>query len=258
MPTTSHDLGLSIPSSLADEAVTFVAEHLSAYMFNHCARCFLYVAPTARAANLVPGEDFDEELVFLICLLHDLGMSEIEDGGQRFELDGADMARRFLLERGVANDRADTVWTGVALHTSDGIAARFALEVAVAQVGIFADGTPAMLSDDAVAAAERAFPRLDVGFRFIEDMLERIARHPESASPVNFPGHIRMLGHTPGEAFDVFDMVAAAGSGDQPAYRRPGAAKPRRAPTTWPDCSASSSTSATSTGCSPSTSPRVS
>ena len=36
---------------------------------------------------------------------------------QRFELDGADQARRFLLSHGITEDDATDVWTAIALHT---------------------------------------------------------------------------------------------------------------------------------------------
>lgn len=233
MTTTSSDLGLTAPTPLADEAVAFAAEHLSAHVFGHSARSFLYARPTARSRGLEAGTDYDEELVFLVCLLHDLGMSGIGDGDQRFELDGADVAQRFLRDRGVPGGRVDAVWTGIALHTSDGIAARVSPEAAVAQLGIGTDILGlgrAALPDDLVASAERSFPRHDLGYRFAEDLIARIGRHPDSASPLSFSGHVRMLGVTPGESPTWYDVVAAAGFGDRPAHRRPGARQAAETP----------------------------
>ena len=40
--------------------------------------------------------DYDDELVFLGCLLHDLGVTDYGWGDQRFEVEGADAAARFL------------------------------------------------------------------------------------------------------------------------------------------------------------------
>ena len=233
MTTTSSDLGLSTPNGLADEAVAFVREHLSDHMFGHSARSFIYVRPTAESQGLTPGRDYDEELVFLICLLHDLGISDIGDGDQRFEVDGADVARRFLLDRGVATERAEAVWTGIALHTADGIAARISPEAGVAQLGIATDIVGvgrAAVPDDLVAAAEHSFPRDDLGYRFAEDLSARICRHPDSASPINFPGSIAQLGATPGESPTWYDLVAAAGYGDLPPHRRPGAPEAAETP----------------------------
>ncbi|MER6792784.1 hypothetical protein ABT262_12700, partial [Amycolatopsis mediterranei] len=80
MKPSSRDLGLSSPSAVADEAMSYVGKHLPEFLVGHCARSFLFVRPTAAAQGLEPGRDYDEELVFLICLLHDLGLSEAGNG----------------------------------------------------------------------------------------------------------------------------------------------------------------------------------
>ena len=50
---------------------------------------------------------------------------------QRFEIDGADEARRFLLEHGLAEERADLAWAGIALHTTPEIPLHMATELAL-------------------------------------------------------------------------------------------------------------------------------
>lgn len=225
---TSGSLGLSRPTAVADAAMAYAASLLPDYLMAHSARSFLFVQPTAAAAGLRPGRDYDEELVFLICLLHDLGMCEAGDGEQRFEVDGADLARRFLLDAGVSADRAAAVWTGIALHTSDGIAPKASPEARVAQLGIGTDIAGiarGALPDDLVAAALAAWPRQDLGYTFAEDLAAQVARKPVKASPLNFPGHVAAITGTPGTAATWFDVVASSGWGDRPSYLRPGAEK---------------------------------
>ena len=65
------------------------------------------------------GKKIDSELMFLSAVLHDLGLTNHAPGSHRFEIEGAGAARTFLLERGVAEDRAQKVWDNVALHTWD-------------------------------------------------------------------------------------------------------------------------------------------
>jgi hypothetical protein len=65
------------------------------------------------------GMQPDAELLYLCALFDDTGRatpsSEVE---QRFELDGADHARRFLVDRGFPGGSAETVWPAIALHTT--------------------------------------------------------------------------------------------------------------------------------------------
>jgi len=50
--------------------------------------------------------------------MHDLGLTERFDGDQRYEVDGADAARSFLLRHGLAPSRAEAGMR-IALHTSN-------------------------------------------------------------------------------------------------------------------------------------------
>ncbi len=66
----------------------------------------------AEATELV--RDAANPLIFrhVGAMFHDLGLTEkYRRTGQRFEIDGADEARRFLLGHGIAEDAATTVWT---------------------------------------------------------------------------------------------------------------------------------------------------
>ncbi|WP_413804845.1 nuclear transport factor 2 family protein [Streptomyces sp. OE57] len=206
--------------------MSYAAEHLPGHLMGHSARSFMFTRPTAMAQGLEPGRDYDEELVFLICLLHDLGLSEAGNGEQRFEVDGADMASAFLLDAGVDKERAERVWAGIALHTSDGIATRSSPEAGVAQVGIATDVAGLAreaLPEDLIADALAAWPRHDLGYAIAEDIAAQIAETPGKASPINFPGHVATICRPPGQGPTWYDMVAGSEWGDRPPYRRPGA-----------------------------------
>jgi HD superfamily phosphodiesterase len=60
----------------------------------------------AREVGLEP----DPELLYLAALFHDSGLlTPFSDKEQRFEIDGADHARKFLLGHGLPTAAADTV-----------------------------------------------------------------------------------------------------------------------------------------------------
>ena len=69
----------------------------SAVLVNHAARTFYFGALIGRANK----NNFDPEILFLACLLHDLGLTEAHMGPLPFEIQGAAAARRLLLTEGL-------------------------------------------------------------------------------------------------------------------------------------------------------------
>jgi len=66
------------------------------FVANHCVRSYLFGRELATAKGLRRDVEYDDELVFLSCILHD-------NGDQRFEVDGADAAAQFLRTGSVPN-----------------------------------------------------------------------------------------------------------------------------------------------------------
>jgi len=106
----------------------FVYDISPAFVAHHSLRSYLYGRELAAAKGLRPDVDYDDELVFLSCILHDLGVTDYANGDQRFEVDGADAAARFLRDHGVQEARVTTAWQAIALHTSIGLAHKFGAE----------------------------------------------------------------------------------------------------------------------------------
>ncbi|GCE41653.1 HD domain-containing protein [Rhodococcus sp. USK10] len=129
--------GVEIPETqAAEEATRLIRETTNPLIFHHSRRVFLFSTIRARELGLRP----DPELLYLSALFHDTGLlrpfSEVE---QRFELDGADHARQFLLDRGFSGAAAEVVWTAIALHTTPGIPGRMGDEVAATNFGVLTD-----------------------------------------------------------------------------------------------------------------------
>ncbi len=110
--------GVEIPHTVAAvEATRAVRETTSQLIFGHSRRVFLFGVIQAQLHGLDP----DPELLYLAELFHDTGLpTPHSDEEQRFEIDGADHAREFMLDHGFAAGSADTVWTAIALHTTPG------------------------------------------------------------------------------------------------------------------------------------------
>ena len=120
--------GVEVPETAASvEASRLVRGTASALTFHHSRRVFLFGAMQARER----GPDADPELLYLAALFHDTGLARpFLDVEQRFELDGADHARAFLLDLG---------WPAVAA---------LARGVLVDVVGLGLDGMDASQVDD--------------------------------------------------------------------------------------------------------------
>jgi hypothetical protein len=92
----SARLGVSVPvgapdNELCQSATALVAELSPPFLFNHCARSFLFAEAIGKRDRL----QYDRELLYLSAMLHDLGLTDtFLDGSQRFEVEGADRGAR--------------------------------------------------------------------------------------------------------------------------------------------------------------------
>jgi hypothetical protein len=218
------DSRIDLPDSeIARAARQFVSDVSPAFVAYHSVRSYLFGRELAAAKGLRRDVDYDDELVFLSCILHDLGVTEYANGDQRFEVDGADAAARFLRDHGVPEARVTTVWQAIALHTSIGLAHKFGPEQAVAQMGIGADiigldrqMLPTGFADD----VHSSWPRHDLGFALVELIADQIETNPAKGPPLTFPGHLHQLMCPTTPPVTWFDLVRTAGWNDQPRAGR--------------------------------------
>jgi HD domain len=188
--TMTTSLLPALPSSpAADAALDLVRANESAAIANHSIRAFLFAALVAEHRGVT---DFDPSLLFFSCVLHDIGLSEVGNGTQRFEVDGADVAVEFLAEQGFSAVDRDTVWEAIALHTSSGIAERRGPVTELTRCGIGADfgrGTD-FVSDEQAALIHAAYPRLAMERSLVDEIVAQAQGRPEKAVRYTFPGEL--------------------------------------------------------------------
>jgi hypothetical protein len=145
----------------------FIRDAEDELLFNHSRRVFLFGALQGRRLGLQPNL----ELLYVGAMFHDLGLTaRYRTSNRRFEVDSANAARDFLLERGFDPADADKVWLGIALHTTPGIPEFLEPEIALVTAGVETDVLGIGrddLSSEALAAVTAAHPRPDFKNRIL-------------------------------------------------------------------------------------------
>jgi HD superfamily phosphodiesterase len=173
--------GIVIPdTALVREATEFIRSAEDDVLFHHSRRVFLFGALHGRRLGL----QSDLELLYVAAMFHDLGLTaRYGTSTQRFEMDGADAAREFLLEHGVEQSDADKVWLGIALHTTPEVPARLDLETALLAAGVKTDvvgvGREA-LSSEVIDAVTAAHPRPDFKNRILAAFNDGMKHRPDT------------------------------------------------------------------------------
>ena len=173
--------GVEVPQTpAAVEATGVVRQSTSPLIYHHSRRVYFFAAMHARAHGLAP----DPELLYLAALFHDTGLATpFSDVEQRFELDGADHARKFLLDQDLPASSTQIVWTAIALHTTPGIPERMGPEIAATARGVLTDVVGLGLEDldrhevDEVVAAH---PRGDFKDEFLRTYADGLEHRPDT------------------------------------------------------------------------------
>jgi HD superfamily phosphodiesterase len=177
MPTTTRPTaqaatisGVTVPDSkLAREATELVRGTESPLLFNHSTRVYYFAALAGKKRGL----KFDPELLYIATIFHDMGLTpRYSSETDRFEVDGANVARAFMSQHNIPQRELDTVWTAIALHTTPGIPQYMDPVVALLTNGVEMDVLGIAYSEFADADREAivaAYPRTE---HFKEDIIQ--------------------------------------------------------------------------------------
>ncbi|MFG1643193.1 HD domain-containing protein [Amycolatopsis sp. NPDC049252] len=175
--------GVEVPETAAVAEATRIAQETTGpLLYHHSRRVYFFSRIHADRLGVAP----DAELLYLAAMFHDAGLltlfSAVE---QRFEVDGADHGRRFLLEHGFSAAAADTVWTAIALHTTPGIPGRMGPEIAATHFGVLTDVLGFGLDElDTAQVAEilAVHPRGDFKNEFLQAYFNGLKHRPETTN----------------------------------------------------------------------------
>ena len=196
--------GVSVPDTpTISRAIEFARERSEPYLFNHVMRSWLFAVLLAQRKQTA----HDGEVLAVITILHDLGLTEVFNGPLRFEVEGANAARAFARKEGIDDRRAQLIWDGVALNSTVSIALYKETEIALATMGIGLDwggfGYEA-LTEAEIIAIVKEFPRLGMKERFTQAVCRIVETRPTTTYD-NFArdfGECFVLGYKPASTVD--------------------------------------------------------
>ncbi len=141
--------------ALCRDALECCREASSEALLAHCRRTWLF----ATLFAVRDGEAYDAELLYVACLLHDLGLTPPywarDDRAHCFAVEGAFAAESFCCERGESQPRADRVAEAIACHLNVRVPPECGAETRLlhAGVGLDAIGRGSELLDPAAVSA---------------------------------------------------------------------------------------------------------
>lgn len=185
-------------TAICRAALDLAKEASPAFLYHHLLRSFAFGHMVGQQGKA----DYDAEMLFLGAILHDLGLVDRFIGKDRFEIDGADAASRFLSEKGYPDKKIAIIWDAIALHTTLNIPQRKQPEIALVQLGSGIDvgAFPLdLISADMMTRILEAYPRLGFKQAMLEALANVVRRKPMT-------GMINMMGDVGHRCVDGFHV----------------------------------------------------
>ena len=169
--------GIAVPEDEMSEATWRWAQRsLPGYLLAHSVRTYCWGVTLGAGEGLA----FDRSVLWTASLLHDVGLTRIPANSRCFEVEGGEIARRFLLRRGVATDVAATVATAIVLHMAPSVTLDDGVEALLLDraTGLDVRGVGYDLVGDVRPGVMRAFPRGAFDRYFLTAIRHEVAIRP--------------------------------------------------------------------------------
>ena len=182
--------GRSLPSQIAGIAVPrdrvsaatwkWAGRALPDYLFNHSVRAYCWGAAIAAREGLA----FDRQILWTASLMHDFGLTRIPKNTMCFDVEGAEIARRFLVRAGMAAAAADRAAIAIILHMQPGVTLNDGVESVLLDRATAIDvrGDEFDLIAGVRPAVVREFPRDAFDRHFVAAIEREVAVRPTCPS----------------------------------------------------------------------------
>jgi hypothetical protein len=182
---SSYDTPSPPDSALARAAEERARELSSPGLYAHCLRTWAFATIFAQRDRV----EHDEELLYLACVLHDLGLTpthiERDPSAACFAVEGARAARALVREHGASDARSRAVAEAITLHLNITVPVRLGAEAHLLSKGASLDVVgrrlhqiPARTTSQVVAR----WPRNGFGPELVSATTEQVRIRPESRS----------------------------------------------------------------------------
>lgn len=153
---------------------------LPGYLLHHSIRSYCWGVAIAAGE----GWTFDRPVLWAASLMHDVGLSRLAANTMCFDVEGAEIARRFLERQGMAAEAVDKAAIAIILHMQPNVTLDDGVESVLLDraTGIDVRGT----EFDSIEAVRRAvtaeFPRGDFERRFLRAITREATDRPTCQS----------------------------------------------------------------------------
>jgi hypothetical protein len=199
VPTLPTRIGpIAVPQDAVSAATwTWVHRSLPRYLVAHSVRAYCWGAAIAAGE----GWTCDAQILWTASLLHDLGLARLSANTMCFEIEGAEIARRFLERRGMPADAADRAAVAIILHMQPGVTLDDGVEAVLLDraTGLDVRGDGYELVDAVRPAVVDAFPRGSFDRLFLAAISREAESRPtcQSARLLNATGLADWMARSP-------------------------------------------------------------
>jgi len=177
----SRIAGIPVPQDEISVATwRWAHRSLPDYLLTHSVRAYCWGAAIAAGE----GWTFDPRILWTASLMHDLGLTRIPRNTMCFEVEGAEIARRFLQKNGLPAEVADRVAIAIILHMQPSVTLDDGVEAVLLDRATSLDvrGEGFTLVDAVRPRVMRDFPRRAFDRRFLAAIAREASVRPNCQS----------------------------------------------------------------------------
>ncbi|MEA2544939.1 MAG: hypothetical protein QOI09_212 [Chloroflexota bacterium] len=180
-PLSRRIAGIPVPQDEISAATWRWAHRtLPDYLLTHSVRAYCWGAAIAAGE----GWTFDPRILWTASLMHDVALTRIPRNTMCFEVEGAEIARRFLEKQGLPAEAADRVAIAIILHMQPSVTLDDGVEAVLLDRATSLDvrGDGFTLVDAVRPRVMRDFPRGAFDRRFLAAIAGEAAVRPNCQS----------------------------------------------------------------------------
>ena len=188
-PLPGEIAGIAVPQDRVS-ATTWHWAHrsLPTYLLGHSVRAYCWGTTIADRE----GWPFDRQILWTASLMHDFGLTRIPRNTMCFDVEGAEIARRFLERAGMTAEAADRAAIAIILHMQPSVTLADGVESVLLDRATAIDvrGDEFNLIDAVRPGVMREFPRGPFDRHFVAAIRREVAVRPtcQSARLLNQTG----------------------------------------------------------------------